>query len=215
MLENIAQAGSDTFDFNTNNNEARFDTLVVGESDLSITKADRHATAGLDIITYTLVITNGGPSQAQNVFVEDPLPAGLTLISVDSSKGTCASGVACSVGTLAPFVPSGEVVTITVVASVDEDVPDQTLLENIATVSGSVVDNNPLNDEAQAETLVSSPATLQVSKIDLFDPVEPGGSLFYRIAVTNTGPSASANLMVTDTLPVSVHLPVGQPGLHA
>ena len=39
VLENIVTAGSHTFDFNPNNNEARFDTLIVGESDLGIAKS--------------------------------------------------------------------------------------------------------------------------------------------------------------------------------
>ncbi len=205
VLVNTAQVDSDTFDFHSFNNDTRFETLVVGRSDLGIVKSGpATATAGLDTITYSLVVTNEGPTQAQNVFVEDPLPPGLTLISVSSTKGTCAAGIACSIGSLSPFGVSGEEVTITVVASVDEDVPDGTLLENIATVSGSVVDDNPFNDQSQADTLISSAATLKISKIDLFDPVEPGGMIFYRIAVTNTGPSAAANVIVSDTLPPGV-----------
>ena len=205
VLVNTAQVDSDTFDFHSFNNDTRFETLVVGRSDLGIVKSGpATATAGLDTITYSLVVTNAGPTQAQNVFVEDPLPPGLTLISVSSTKGTCAAGIACSIGSLSPFGVSGEEVTITVVASVDEDVPDGTLLENIATVSGSVVDDNPFNDQSQADTLISSAATLKISKIDLFDPVEPGGMIFYRIAVTNTGPSSAANVLVTDTLPPGI-----------
>ncbi len=215
ILANTAQVDSDTFDFNSFNDETHFDTLVIGRSDLGIVKSGpATATAGLDTITYSLVVTNAGPTQAQNVFVEDPLPPGLTLISVSSTQGTCAAGIACSIGTLNPFGISGESATITVVASVDEDVPDGTLLENIATVSGSVLDENPFNDQSQADTLISSSATLEISKIDLFDPVEPGGMIFYRIAVTNTGPSAAANVLVTDTLPPGVDFPIRQPRLY-
>ncbi len=208
VVENVVQAGTETFDFNLDNNESRHDTLTCGISDLTITKSGpMTATAGLDIITYTLVITNAGPSTAQDVFVEDPLPDGLTLVSVQSMnasgpKGTCAGGVACSVGTLAVF-PS-EVVTITIVASVDEDAPAG-IITNTATVEGAVIEPViDLPNVAQVTTTIQSMATLEISKIDLFDPVEPGGAMFYRIAVTNTGPSAAAKLVVVDNLPVSI-----------
>ncbi len=51
---------------------------------------------------------------------------------------------------------------------------------------------------------IFSAATLQISKIDQFDPVQPGGPMVYQIAVTNTGPSAAKNVVVIDTLPAGV-----------
>ncbi len=60
-LSNVANIGTETFDFNSQNDEAQYDTLVVGISDLGIAKSGpATATAGLDIITYTLVISNAG-----------------------------------------------------------------------------------------------------------------------------------------------------------
>ena len=95
---------------------------------------------------------------------------------------------------------SGEAVTITVVARVNSDVPDGTVLHNVARVSGAVRDSNPFNDLAVWDTTVQSRATLQISKVDRFDPVAPGGALFYQIAVTNTGPSTALSVTLTDTL---------------
>ena len=67
-----------------------------------------------------------------------------------------------------------------------------------------VQDPDNLPNSAQITTAISSLATLQIRKVDLFDPVQPGGPLFYRVTVTNTGPSDAANLVVTDTLPAGV-----------
>ncbi len=78
------------------------------------------------------------------------------------------------------------------------------MLHNVATVSGAVRDSNPFNDQAAWDTTVQSRATLQISKVDRFDPVAPGGALFYQIAVTNTGPSAARQVTVTDVLPAGV-----------
>ena len=137
------------------------------------------------------------------------------MLGVDSTsnlvagKGTCAVGqtVACQIGSVNPFndlLLPREYVTVTIVVAVGEQIADGTILTNTAAVNGSVVDPNPLNNTAQATTTVQSLATLQIAKVDLFDPVAPGGPLFYRVTVTNTGPSAAANLVVTDTLPGGV-----------
>ncbi len=133
--------------------------------------------------------------------VEDPLPVGLTFISASATQGTCAAGVACVIGTL----NVNQTVTITVVAQVNADVAQGTVITNTARISGAVAEPPfGLPNEAQHSTLIESRATLAMSKMDLFDPVTPGGPLFYRIAVTNSGPSAAASLVVTDLLPDGV-----------
>lgn len=47
-------------------------------------------------------------------------------------------------------------------------------------------------------------ADLEVSQADSPDPVRVGGSLTYRIAVTNRGPDTALNVIVTDVLPATV-----------
>ncbi len=204
VLTNRAEGSTETFDFIATNNASNFDTLVVGIADLGITKAGpASAVAGLDIVTYTLVVSNSGPSQAQQVFVQDPLPVGLTLISVGTTKAgaTCATGIGCSLGNL----NVGEVVTITIVASVNADVAGGSIMTNTASVSGAVVqDPDFLPNSATTTADIVSRATLTIDKIDQFDPVAPGDPIFYRVAITNSGPSAAANLRITDTLPANV-----------
>ncbi|PYK96823.1 MAG: hypothetical protein DME19_18415, partial [Verrucomicrobia bacterium] len=41
------------------------------------------------VVTYTIVVTNRGPSVATGITVSDTLPAGVTLVSVASSSGRC------------------------------------------------------------------------------------------------------------------------------
>jgi uncharacterized repeat protein (TIGR01451 family) len=59
---------------------------------LAVTKTDGSATyTPGGAATYTVVVTNAGPSNANNVTVSDPLPAGVTL----NANATCvASGTA-------------------------------------------------------------------------------------------------------------------------
>ncbi len=68
-------------------------------------------------ITYTLVITNYGPATATDVKVSDPLPAGLTLVSVQPSQGSCDSGITCLLGTM-PYNAAPSTATVTIVADV-------------------------------------------------------------------------------------------------
>src|SRR5207245_3255172 len=63
---------------------------VTGSADLSITKTDNPdpVNAGATL-TYTVTVTNGGPSTAANVQVTDNLPAGVTFQSASGTGWTC------------------------------------------------------------------------------------------------------------------------------
>jgi uncharacterized repeat protein (TIGR01451 family) len=59
-------------------------------------------------------------------------------------------------------------------------------------------------------------ADLEISKADSPDPVTVGDNLTYTITVTNNGPDAAANVVVTDTLPSGVTFVSASPGcVHA
>ncbi len=51
---------------------------------------------------------------------------------------------------------------------------------------------------------LSAQADLEISKFDAPDPVTVGDNLTYTITVTNRGPDAATNVVVTDTLPSGV-----------
>jgi uncharacterized repeat protein (TIGR01451 family)/CSLREA domain-containing protein len=59
-------------------------------------------------------------------------------------------------------------------------------------------------------------ADLEISKADSPDPVTVGDNLTYTITVTNNGPDAATNVVVTDTLPSGVTFVSASPGcVHA
>ncbi len=68
-------------------------------------------------IAYTVIVTNNGPSAAQNVRVIDGLPSGTTFVAATASAGTCTGGVTCEVGDLA----NGASATVWITGTVNGD----------------------------------------------------------------------------------------------
>jgi uncharacterized repeat protein (TIGR01451 family) len=105
-------------------------------------------------ITYTLVVSNAGPSTAANVKVADAAPASVTFLSATASAGNCtttALALDCTISTLA----AGAAATITINATVTTTGTKT----NIATVSTTTPETNTANNTAQAQTVVTAPVT--------------------------------------------------------
>ncbi len=201
-LNNTATISSPTADENTANNTASISNPVTTWADLVITK---HASAGQvlvgDPLTYTLTITNTGPSNAQGVTITDTLPAGLTPGTPVASKGSCnitGSQIVCSPGVLA--LNATVVITIPVTpipASVGSK-------NNTATVSSTTLDKDLSDNTASVTTVVAPKSDLQISQSASSNPIIAGESLTYTQTITNTGPSPATGVVVTDTLPAGL-----------
>ncbi len=83
-------------------------------ADISVTKSGPAFAQSGGSITYVVTVHNGGPANATNVTVNDPLPAGETLVSATPSQGSCGGTVTCSLGSIS----SGGSATVTIVATV-------------------------------------------------------------------------------------------------
>jgi uncharacterized repeat protein (TIGR01451 family) len=106
---------ADQFDPNTANNSASA-TETPQQADLALVKTVSDATPNVgDKITFTVTLSNNGPDAATKVQVTDLLPAGLTFVSANPSRGKYVrmSGV-WTVGT----VKTGTAETLRVVARV-------------------------------------------------------------------------------------------------
>jgi uncharacterized repeat protein (TIGR01451 family) len=114
-------------------------------TDLSITKSTTAPNAfGGNPITYTLAVSNAGPSPANTVSVSDTLPAGSTFVSASGTGWTCnnvAGVVTCTVATLP--VGAAPVISLKIIAP---PVVAAGTLSNTATVSSATTDTNPTNN---------------------------------------------------------------------
>ncbi|MFL5737671.1 MAG: hypothetical protein ACJ76P_10065 [Actinomycetota bacterium] len=198
-LSNTATVSSDVSDPSNANNISTASTTVSPRADLAVTASDSvdPVTAGNNL-TYTLNVTNNGPSTATGVTLSDAVPTGTSYVSASPSQGSCsqaAGTVTCSLGSLA----NGASASIALTVHVD---PSRTTpLSDTAAVRSGVVDPNPANDSDTEPTAVSVSADLGVSKSDASDPAGAGTDLTYAIDVQNSGPSNATGVVVSDPVP--------------
>jgi LPXTG-site transpeptidase (sortase) family protein len=177
-----------------NNSSTDTDTPAYS-ADLEITKTDgiTNINAGGSAI-YTIVVTNLGPSDADNTLFTDPAVAGLNVTSV--TCGTANGGAVCptvgnttvtlmqGAGIAIPTLPSGGSVTFTVDAGV---AAASGALTNTATVSPPA----GVNDPGQ----FSNTATDTDNVVEII-AVNDAGSVVNGVA----GGGSLANVLTNDTL---------------
>ncbi len=206
-VNDIATVTSATPDPNLTNNQATGSVSFKGSADLGLTKTDAPdpVTAGANV-TYSLTVTNGGPSAAPNVVVKDVLPKEVALVSATPSQGVCAGTtvpgdpaqpLTCTLDTIA----SGGVATITVVVKVDPATANGAILVNNASVTSDFADPNNANNVSTALTTVQTRADLAIVKTSDADTYKPSSRITYQIDVTNNGSSVARAVVVTDNLP--------------
>jgi uncharacterized repeat protein (TIGR01451 family) len=206
MLSNTATVSAATTDPNPADNSATADTTVNASTDLSVTKTGSPdpVIAGTDL-TYTIILANAGPSDAQTVNLTDALPAGTTFVSFTAPAGwtntTPAVGGTGTVTASIPTVAAGATPVFTLVVHVLSSVADGTILSNTAAVATATTDTNSANDSITADTAVSASADLSVTKAGSPDPVFTGQDLTYTITVDTAGPSDAQGVQLSDLLP--------------
>jgi uncharacterized repeat protein (TIGR01451 family) len=205
-FDNFASVTTDSTDPNGSNNDGRSDVRVVAVANLSLDKTDAPdpLIAGTDI-TYTLHAHNAGPSTAPNVTIQDFLPNGVDVLSVNGGVGgSCVPGVPgdpshptqCTYATLA----SGATATMTIVVRVKPG--DNRVVSNEARVGSSVTDPDTSNNSANATTSVQV-ADVKIVKTSDADVYKPSSQITYKLTVTNNGPGNAEAVTITDALPLS------------
>ena len=145
-------------------------------------------------LTYTLSITNIGPSPATGVRLTDTLPVEITVEGIWSSQGSCTMQGICTIGDLAP----GGIATIQITGVVSAQAAGT--LTNTAVVRGNETDPYLPNNSVTNEVEALQPA-IAVDKT--MDPVQavPGMPLTVTLRITNTGEITLDPVRVVDYLP--------------
>jgi len=194
---------------------------VVSSADLSVTNVGvPNPVAAGGNITYTQVVTNSGPSAADNATLVDTVPANTALTSIIAPAGwSCITpgtpgpaNVVCTNSNMAGST-SG---TFTLVMKVNNGVAGGTVITQTATVSSAVTDPNSANNTATVNTVVgtTTQGELTVTNVALPNPVQAGTNIIYMQVVTNTGAAAATTATFNEATPtntsfVSIAPPAG------
>ncbi len=189
-----ATVSAATADPNNSNNTASQSVTINGQADLAITKTGPPSSTAGSTLTYTITVTNNGPSDTTAVTVADATPAGATFVS---NSGACTTAFPCSLGTMT----AGQTRTIISTFSTPAGFSG-TSLANTATVSSTTTpDPNTANNSATATTAFGAlSADLAVTKTGPSTATN-GSSVAYTITVTNNGPSAATGVVLADPTP--------------
>jgi len=203
----------------TSNDSASDATTIVSSADLSLTNVVTSSGSGIGTnATFTVTLTNSGPSDATNIQVKDLLPSGLTYVSSTPGTGTynsatgvwtvasLASGSSATLQLVGQINSLGAISTTAEVTASDQPDPDSTPNNHVAT-----------EDDQASASLSTSPPSITLCKTIQGQPcpptstpsLPPGSDISYVITFTNTGGSYASGFVITDPVPASTDFKVG------
>lgn len=201
-LSQTDTVSSTTGDPNTGNNAVTVGTYVVDSADLSVTNTavPVPVQAGNNI-TYTQVVTNGGPSTATTVSLTETLPANTTAATL-----TGPAGWTCTVATLTCTDPSlaPGTATITYTVTVTAGTAAGTAINETANVTSSITDPNTANNTASASDIVALVTQSDLVATNTATPtsVSAGSNVTYTQTVQNLGPArTTVGATITEVTP--------------
>jgi uncharacterized repeat protein (TIGR01451 family) len=204
VVSSTATVNSDQPDFNSANNSLTVISHINPPSaDLSVGLLA--APSSLTIagtVTYTLSVTNNGPSSASGIFATNVYPSGLSLRSATISQGSLSvtgSTVVCSFGGLAHGASATATITATAVAT-------GTLVAtaNVTSTNPNEVDPAPGNNSTSASISVGPAADLALGLVALPNPDVVTSNLTLITTITNFGPSPATAVVLNETLPTAL-----------
>ena len=198
-LTNVAtRTAADQLDPDPSNNAGGVTLTGQPSADIQVRKTVNNPVPNVgDNVTFTLTVTNAGPTDATGVQVTDLLPDGLTFVSDTPSQGTyTASTGVWDIAALA----SGASVTLEIVATVTQ----AGTIINTASKTAQGEDDPVSTNDSSGVTINGQAADLQVLKV--VDQTTPpvGQPVTFTVTVTNNGPSPATGVQVTDALPAGL-----------
>jgi uncharacterized repeat protein (TIGR01451 family) len=148
-MANVAFVGANEVEENDLDNTNTSTVTVQVRADLALGAVIGSASTG-KTLSYTLTVTNTGPSDANEALLSAALPRGTELLSVVAAQGrTCqqesSDALACDLGRL----DSGNAIPVTITVALDQSLPPGVTrtLTHSASVEAKQPDPDPTNNE--------------------------------------------------------------------
>lgn len=205
VLENTATASAPPSDTDLGNNTAT-DVDVLGvQADLAVTKNNGVATVRPgDPVTYTVVVTNNGPSDVVGAQFQDALPENLIDVRYTRQQnGTTVEGVGAIDDLLDLAV--GTTVTYTIQATVAPDATGSVSNTAIVNTPQGVIDPRPTNNTAtDVDQILRAVTDLAIRKTSVQLVGVAGRDVRYTILVSNVGQTTVTGARVVDDFPAEL-----------
>lgn len=203
-LTNTATVAAPTgvTDSNTSNNSSTDTDTLTPTADLSITKTDAKTSITPGSATsYTITVTNNGPSTVNSVTVTDAVPSTIQNPIFTASTGSYNSSTGAWTGL---NLASGQSVTLTLSGTVSSTATGT--ISNTATVAApsGVTDPTSSNNSSTDTTTVTATADLSLTKTASSTNPKVGQNATFTVTVRNAGPSTATGVVVTDLLPAGL-----------
>ena len=199
---NTATVTSTTPDGNPANDTAAVATPLAFLAGLGVLKTDGSATyVPGGPVTWTITVTNNGPSTVTSLTLSDPLPPGLTGAVFTPSTGTYDSGTGAWTGL---SLAAGQSISLTLAGVVSPSATGPLVNTAVVAPPPGVTDPNPGNDTSTDTDVIDPRVDLSVTKTDGTPTYTPGGTAVYTIVVANAGPSDAVGASVSDPLPAGI-----------
>ena len=173
--------------------------------------ADKAYAQPNDIVTYTITLQNTGNVAANQVVVNDAIPAGTTLVP---NSITGATGTPPTLQLTNP-IPAGATAAITFKVKVGNNVPIPNPLTNTASTAFTYT-QNPANPNGVTGNSLGNTATTQINiaKLTIVKQADKniayiGDIITYRLAITNTGNVAANAAILKDLIPANTSYVAG------
>ena len=154
------------------------------------------------ISTYTITVTNNGPSVATNVNVLNEIPDGIPLSSWTGSNGS--SGTNADLANTIASLAVGQTVTYTLNLTVPVGYTGP--LTSTTAVSSATADPDPTCLQCSDTDYNTPVADIVVTQtLNQGTTYTAGTDAIYTITVTNQGPSAAENVDVSSILPAGIN----------
>ncbi len=201
-----AVTASDQYDPDpTNNTDSETATPQIADVSLVKTVDDPSPNVG-DTVTFTMTVSNAGPSDASGVSVNDVIPDGYSYVAGSIAGGdgridatdpilswsiiSLASGASTDLTFQAEVLDSGNYANTAQVMAADQYDPDS--------LPGNSV---PGEDDQDTESVTPQQADLSLVKtVDNPSP-NVGDTVTFTMTVANAGPDTATGISVEDTVP--------------